>query len=186
MSLVKDKPVVKVLEEEVVEFTPFDPWTPVLKSGTPSLHTTPEQDLYIREILEICCSDSAFAKKAYAALQYILTGAAPVAPTVTSLSPATAVIGDPVFDIHVHGTGFNASSIITFNGLDEPTTFVSETELTTGINMPLWVSPAVVPVAVKNGDLVSEPLDFEFTAPVLLSAPSVKSKDEGYKGQEKK
>jgi hypothetical protein len=179
------KDVVVKPVEVVEEFTPFDPWTPVLKNS-PSLHTTPEQQAYIKEILEICCSDSAFAKKAYAALQYILTGSPAEAPTVTSLSPATAVVGDPIFDIHVHGTGFNASSVILFNSIEEPTTLVSETELTTGVNMPLWVSPAVVPVAVKNGDLVSTPLDFEFTAPVLLSAPSVKSKDEGYKGQEKK
>jgi len=178
----------KVVEPVVEEFKPFDPWNPVLKAGTPSLQTTTEQESYIREILDICCSDSLFAKKAYLAIQYILTGAAPVAPVVSSLNPATAVIGDPSFDIHVIGTGFDATSVITFNGLDEPTLLVSETELSTGVNMSLWVAPATVPVAVRNGDLVSEPVNFEFTAPVLLSVPSDESKKvyESPKKEEKK
>jgi len=163
------KPKVEVVEE----VTPFDPWSPVLKNS-PSLQTTPEQELYIREILEICCSDSAFAKKAYLALQHILTGVPAEAPIVSSLNPASAVIGDPSFDIHVLGTGFDAGSVITFNGIDEPTLLVSETELTTGVNMSLWSAPATVPVAVKNGDLVSESVNFEFTSPALLSVKESK------------
>ena len=169
----------KVVEEVI----PFDPWTPVLKNS-PSLHTTEEQELYIREVLEICCSDSAFAKKCYSALQHILTGATPVAPSVTSLSPSTAVIGDPSFDLHVIGTGFDDSSVILFNGLDEPTLFISETELSTGVNMSLWAAPATVPVSVKNDDLVSESINFEFTSPVILFSPTEKSVVE--KKEEKK
>ena len=170
--------VKEVKPKLVVEpvFVPFDPWHPVLKAGTPSLHTTDEQEVYIKWVLETCCSDSAFAKKAYTALQFILTQEEPAPPVLSSLSPATAVIGDPSFDLHVLGSGFSSESIIVFNGIDEPTTYVSDTELTTGVNMPIWVDPQTATVAVRNSDgLVSESLSFEFTAPVLLSAPSVKS-----------
>ena len=143
-----------------------DPFIPVLKSGTPSLHVTPEQDQYVRDILEVCCADSAFAKKAHKALQLVLTAGAPVPPVVTSLSPNTAVIGDVTFDVHVLGTGFTEESVIVFNGIDEPTTFVSNTELTTGVNMPLWTAPASVPVLVRNATVESNPVNFTFTNPV--------------------
>lgn len=161
-------PPTKQLVEEVKA---FDPWNPVLKNS-PSLHTTTEQEMYIREILNLSCSDSAFARKAYDAIQYVLTGLL-VAPILSSLNPATVVLGSESFDIHVIGTGFTPDSVIVFNGFDEPTTFVSDTELTTGVNMPLWQAPAVVPVSVRNGNLVSESLNFEFTNPVILfSTPS--------------
>lgn len=153
-----------------------DPFHPVLVDSVP-LEASEEQNYYIKEVLDLCCSDSASAKKAYAAIQFILSTAPPVAPIVTSLEPATAVIGDPSFDIHVIGTGFTPDSVIVFNGFDEPTTFVSDTELTTGVNMPLWQAPAVVPVSVRNGNLVSEALNFEFTNPVILFSTPVQSDD---------
>jgi len=87
-------------------------------------------------------------------------------PTVTSLEPNTTPIGVPSFDIHVKGTNFTEGSVIVFNGFDEPTTFVSETELTTGINMDVWTAPsAPLPVGVRGeDDALSNTMDFTFTA----------------------
>jgi hypothetical protein len=85
--------------------------------------------------------------------------------TVTGLTPDTVAIGEPSFDIHVMGTGFVDGCTINFAGQDEPTTFVSDTEVTTGINMPLWLGPDAVPVFVKNpDDTASNAMDFTFTA----------------------
>lgn len=145
-----------------------EPFSPVLLASVP-LPVTSEQINYIREILDVACSDSRFADKAYAAIMLVLTGAAAVPPVVTSLNPSSAVIGSPAFDIHVMGTGFTPASVIMFNGLEEPTVFVSETELTTGVNMPLWLAPADVPVAVLNGGVMSDPMTFSFTSVVLMS-----------------
>ena len=91
------------------------------------------------------------------------TGPAAEAPVIEALDPDEADAGD-VEDIvmHVHGTGFTSESVITFNGLDEPTTFVSETEVTTGVKPSLFVVPAICPVTVRNGTLESEALEFEF------------------------
>ncbi len=86
-------------------------------------------------------------------------------PTVTGLAPATVVLGDPSFTLHVNGTDFVDGAVITFAGLDEPTTFVSATEVTTGVNMSVWLAPDAVPVAVRNPDgAVSGSLPFTFTA----------------------
>jgi hypothetical protein len=89
----------------------------------------------------------------------------PPTPVVESLNPNTAVIGVPSFDLHVVGSGFTRDSVIVFNGHDEPTTIVSPTELTTGINMAVWLGPSEpLPVLVKNGDVESNALTFTFTA----------------------
>jgi len=169
MTPVKDvKP--KLVEPDV--FTPFDPWNPVLKSS-PSLQTTEEQELYIKEVLEICCSDSAFAKKAYLALQYILTGAAPVAPVLSSISPNTSVVDLPV-SLTVTGTGFTSTSVIQFNG-PVVTTFVSDTSLTDEVTAP--VAEGVVPVTVDVDGTIVGPVDFTVTAVLALRAPVVEKKE---------
>jgi hypothetical protein len=84
------------------------------------------------------------------------------AVTVTGLSPATAVAGDATdVTLTVQGTGFTPATVIVFNGLEEPTTYVSATAVTTGVKPSLFVVPAVCPVSVV-GAAASVP--FEFTA----------------------
>ena len=94
--------------------------------------------------------------------------ATPIAPppVVTALEPATVAIGSPSFTIHVRGSGFAPGSVIVFNGFDEPTTVVSPTEVTTGVNMAVWTAPsAPLPVAVRHADgTLSNALTFTFTA----------------------
>ena len=55
--------------------------------------------------------------------------------------------------------------MISFNGIDEPTEFVSDTEVTTIVKPSLFVVPAICPVTVKNGALESDALEFEFLDP---------------------
>ena len=92
-------------------------------------------------------------------------GTAP-APVLTSLVPPTVALGAPSFTIHVHGIGFAPGAVIVWNGYDEPTTVVSSTEVTTGVNMAVWAAPATVPVLVRNPDgRLSNALSFTFTQP---------------------
>ena len=100
----------------------------------------------------------------------------PALPTLTSLSPNTAVAGAPD-DIVMSaiGTGFTSASIIVFNGFSEPTTFVSDTEVTTGVKPSIFVVPAVCPVEVHTGTTVSGPIDFTFTE---AAARKASAKDE--------
>ena len=88
------------------------------------------------------------------------------APDLESLDPDEADAGDAAdIVMHVHGTGFTEQSVIYFNGLQEPTTFVSETEVTTGVKPSLFTVPAVCPVTVRNGEHESDALEFEFLDP---------------------
>ena len=88
------------------------------------------------------------------------------APDLESLDPDEADAGDPAdIVMHVHGTGFTEQSVIYFNGLQEPTTFVSETEVTTGVKPSLFTVATVCPVTVRNGEHESDALEFEFLDP---------------------
>ena len=89
------------------------------------------------------------------------------APVVSALTPNTAVLGSPNFTLHVGGTGFTPGAVIVFAGLEEPTTFVSPTEVTTLINMAVWAGPDTLPVSVRSAagqDSNSLPFTFTVTA----------------------
>jgi hypothetical protein len=95
----------------------------------------------------------------------VVNGPGAATPTLTALEPATVAIGAPSFTLHVQGTGFLAGATISVAGHDEPTTVVSDTEVTTGIDMSVWLGPDAVPVTVRNGaGTPSAPLTFTFTA----------------------
>jgi hypothetical protein len=148
-----------------------DPLSPIL-FNSPALLVTDEQKMYIREVLSLGASDEQFADKMYRAITHILTAGITKVPVVNTLTPASAEIGDPSFTLHVHGSNFDSGSKIYFNGIEEPTTLVSATEVTTGVNMPLWLAPAVVPVLVQNSNgTTSASMNFTFTdgVPAVLS-----------------
>jgi hypothetical protein len=66
-------------------------------------------------------------------------------------------------------------SVIVFAGQDEPSTLHTNGTLTTGVNMSVWHGPDTVEVRVRNGDKVSEPLQFTFTAAPGATATGVTS-----------
>ena len=93
---------------------------------------------------------------------------------LTALEPDTAALGSPSFTIHVRGTGFDESSVILWNNAPEPTTVVSNTELTTGVNMDTAAYAVTLPVAVMASDgTVSNELPFTFTE---AAAPLTRSR----------
>jgi hypothetical protein len=97
----------------------------------------------------------------------------PAPPVVTALVPDTAVLGSPDFTLTVEGTGFTATSVIVWNGADEPTTVVSATALTTGVHMATAAVPITLPVAVRNGDgPLSNAVLFTFTEAPAPESPS--------------
>jgi len=158
----------------VVQSFHQDPFAPIL-FNSPGLAVTNEQKGYLKKILDIACSDSKFSDKAYVAIVGLLVSGNAQVPVVTSLTPNSAEIGDASFTLHVHGNGFKNTDVIVFAGVDEPTTFVSPSELTTGVNMPLWLGPDAVPVLVRNAEgVLSAPMTFTFIdgAAVTTSAPA--------------
>ena len=54
-------------------------------------------------------------------------------PTISSISPSTAIAGGPGFTLTITGTNFVSGSVVRWNGSDRTTTFVSGTQLTAAI-----------------------------------------------------
>lgn len=90
----------------------------------------------------------------------------PAKPTVTALVPNTAEIGTPPLVMKVQGTNFTPNSEILWNGVPEPTTYVSATELTTVVKPETATGAFTIPVSVRtqwvNADAGQ---NFSFTEP---------------------
>jgi hypothetical protein len=82
---------------------------------------------------------------------------------LTSLDPASAPVGTGAITLTVNGTGFTSDCVIVVNDIDLPTTFVSETQLTSDA-FPVSGVAETVNVEVERGDESSDMLTFDFTA----------------------
>jgi hypothetical protein len=86
---------------------------------------------------------------------------------VTSFSPAGAAAGGPAFVLAVNGSGFVAGVVVKWNGTDEPTTFLSDRQLTAQIPASAIASAAAAEITVVNpapGGGAAGPLTFCTTA----------------------
>ncbi len=82
------------------------------------------------------------------------TGSFPVnpgTPTLTSISPTTAVTGAAAFTLTASGTLFYSSSSIVFDGTPLTTTFVSATQLTASVPAAQVATARSLVVSVSNG-----------------------------------
>lgn len=104
------------------------------------------------------------AEASLAAAQLWARTAQGLNPVISSLSPATAVVGGADLTLTVAGSGFNSGSVILFNGGAEATTFVDSGSLTTIVKPSLASGAGSVPVAVRNGSATSNEKPFVFTA----------------------
>jgi IPT/TIG domain len=87
----------------------------------------------------------------------------PDKPVINSLLPNTAVVGGPDVTMLVTGSGFALGSVIVWNGGDEPTTYQSSSELMTVVKPSTASGPWTIPVAVRNGSIMSNEMSFTFT-----------------------
>ena len=72
------------------------------------------------------------------------------APSLTSLSPASAVVGSPAFTLTLSGTNFVSGSQVLWNGSQRTTTYLSNTSLTAQISATDLSSPGTASVSVQN------------------------------------
>jgi hypothetical protein len=95
-------------------------------------------------------------------------------PTITSLTPPTAVVGSGQITLTITGTGFISGSEVHFNGTALATTQVSSTQLTAVVPTSALVTVGSYAVTVANpapGGGVSTDATFTVTAP----APTISS-----------
>jgi 6-phosphogluconolactonase (cycloisomerase 2 family) len=88
-------------------------------------------------------------------------------PVVTNISPTSATEGGSAFTLIINGSGFVASSQVSFNMNNVPTTLVSSTQLTAIIPASAIAVAGYMNVVVTNPvDLASSPLTFTVTNPL--------------------
>jgi hypothetical protein len=79
----------------------------------------------------------------------IVAIATPV-PTLSSVAPTSIVVGSPTFTLSASGRNFTGSSVVRWNGVSRPTTFVSPFRLEATIPASDATSPGTVQVTVFN------------------------------------
>ena len=95
-----------------------------------------------------------------------------VVPTITSLTPNTQVVGGPAVALTIAGTGFTATSTVSFNGVSYAQTSSSATSLVVTIPASALATVGSFPVTVTNSAGTSNSLNFIVTAP---PAPTITS-----------
>ena len=90
---------------------------------------------------------------------------------ITSLSPASVIAGSSAFTLTVRGVGFVNGSVIQWNNLSRPTTFINATQLTTSISAADVAKSATINVSVLNpgGGGATTPISLVVTPSVVLS-----------------
>lgn len=99
-----------------------------------------------------------------------------VPPTITTLSPNSAVVGGAAFTLTVNGTGYVSGSTVQWNGSIRTTTFVSGTQLTASIPATDIAAVGTASVTVVNpspGGGISNAASFSITQPT--PAPTLTS-----------
>jgi 6-phosphogluconolactonase (cycloisomerase 2 family) len=100
----------------------------------------------------------------------------PPTPTITTISPNSAVAGGAAFTLTINGTNFVASSMVNFGGAVPTTTFVSSTQLTAAIPASSIASTGTPAVTVTNparGVDTSKPVNFTITSGGPSSVPAI-------------
>jgi VCBS repeat-containing protein len=72
------------------------------------------------------------------------------APIITSLSPASVLVGGTTFTLTVNGNNFVTGSLVQWNGSNRTTTFVSSQQLTAAISASDIAAPKTVQVTVYS------------------------------------
>ncbi|NJO13636.1 MAG: hypothetical protein HC872_09430 [Gammaproteobacteria bacterium] len=94
-------------------------------------------------------------------------------PSVTSMSPNSVGSGSPAFTLTVNGGGFNANSVVRWNGSNRTTTYISATQLQAAIPAADVATAGNATITVFNsgtgGGTSPTSLTFVVTPPVAAS-----------------
>jgi uncharacterized protein (TIGR03437 family) len=119
------------------------------------------------------------------AANYALTvkAAGPPKPVVSSISPASAIIGSSSQQLTISGSGFVSGSVVNFNTTNLTTVFVGATSLMATIpaNLLTTVGPAMITVSNPDGS-VSGAVSFAILSNLSISSVSPNSVAAGASG----
>src|ERR1700693_5525518 len=99
----------------------------------------------------------------------------PGTPTITTISPNSAVAGGAAFTLTINGANFVAASMVTFGGAAPTTTFVNSTQLTAAIPAAAIAATGMPAVTVTNPAPggASNPVSFTVTSAGPSGVPAI-------------
>ncbi len=115
------------------------------------------------------------------ALDFVIQPPKPV-PTLSTLSPNSAVVGGNLFVLTVSGSNFTASASILWNGTALATTFVGSGQLMAIIPKTLLTTAGTATVTVVQDGVASNPLSFAVVAPNPVPSVAALSPNSAYAG----
>jgi hypothetical protein len=83
------------------------------------------------------------------------------APQVAQLVPATAAVGGAPFVLTVNGTGFGTDSVVFWDSMARPTTYVSATQVTANIPAEDIMNAGTVQVFVRSSGANSNAVTYQ-------------------------
>src|ERR1700693_3236860 len=96
-------------------------------------------------------------------------------PTITTISPNSAVAGGAAFTLTINGTNFVAASMVNFGGAAPTTTFVNSTQLAAAIPAAAIAATGMPAVTVTNPAPggASNPVSFIVTSAGPSGVPTI-------------
>jgi hypothetical protein len=141
-------------------------------SATQLTATVPASDIAVAGTAQVTVFNPAPGGGVSGPQTFTITNPVPTVPTITALSPASAIAGGEGFILTVNGINFVSGSVVRWNGSDRTTTFVSATQLTATILASDIAVAGTAQVTVFNpppGGGTSNSLTFTvFSSPTLL------------------
>ena len=119
------------------------------------------------------------------AVQFTINAINPI-PTLTSIDPSSATAGGLEFTLTVNGTNFISGSVVSWDGADRTTTFVSPTQLTAMILASDIAAAGPVDVTIFNpgpGGGTSSALTFTINVSTLAVIERVSVDSAGTEGK---
>jgi hypothetical protein len=103
-------------------------------------------------------------------------------PTVTGLLPENIEAGSGSFTLTVNGANFGSNSIVRWNNIDRPTSFVSSTQLLATISSADITAAGMALVTVSGPGGTSNSATFKIKSPQIISALQPSSVEAGGSG----
>ena len=83
------------------------------------------------------------------------------APTIATLSPASAMHGGSGFTLTINGSNFGTDVVVYWNGAAQGTMYVTGNQVTAAITGTDILNAGMVPVYVRSGGNNSNPVNFD-------------------------